>query len=357
MTKVGILTYHCTTNFGATLQAYALSQVVKGQGYDVEFIDYRPTQLMALFRKNLYFSGKLLFHRNFIANAIRAKKMREFLLSQMELSEKTYTNREELKTGNHQYDVVICGSDEIWNIQSPFTGFDPSYFFDFISHSNSRKVSYAASFGSTDSLGNYKEAVCQLLQQFHAIAVRDSNSVKLVSDCNLNATKVLDPTLLGDYSKIIKIPKVDKKYILVYGGLTKEESNYVKTVAANEGLEIISVGEPWKYAPKANYVGVGPGEWLGYFYGASYVFTNFFHGSIFSIIYKKPFTVFSRSDKSIKVVDLLTDLGIPERIVTADMLPKLDKKLNTNLNLNYTKLQEKIEASKDYLYKALSSQK
>ena len=40
--KVGILTFHRATNYGAILQAYALIQYLINQGYDARIVDYKP---------------------------------------------------------------------------------------------------------------------------------------------------------------------------------------------------------------------------------------------------------------------------------------------------------------------------
>lgn len=40
--KVGILTWYRGANYGARAQSYALQQILKGMGYEVYMIDYRP---------------------------------------------------------------------------------------------------------------------------------------------------------------------------------------------------------------------------------------------------------------------------------------------------------------------------
>jgi hypothetical protein len=198
--------------------------------------------------------------------------------------------------------------------------------------------------------------VCNLLKDFYAISVRDTNSVKLVNECSREATKVLDPTFLGDFTKIIKYPEVKNKYILVYGNLTKEEGNYVKSVADMEGLDIICVGaRPGRGNPHINLIGIGPDEWLGYFARASYVFTSFFHGVVFSIIFKKPFTNFPRLDRPIKVKDLLLDLGLENRIITNEKISQAKPKLPEEISWENLNLEKMIEQSKIHLLNSLEN--
>lgn len=355
MKKIGILTYHATVNYGATLQAYSLFQFVKNLGHEVEFIDYRPSKANWEDFKYLYFRNSRLFNPFLISSGLRkSRQMRNFLLSQMKLSPKTYRSKSQLNQMKSQYDVVICGSDEIWNINSPITGCDTSYFLDFLDSEETAKISYAASFGSITKLGNKNKLIGKLLKDFQAISVRDNNSLKLINSFGLQATKVLDPTFLINYDNIIQTPQVKQNYILIYGTLSREEGDYVDKVARLEGLEIIGIGgKPGAWKPGINLIGVSPQEWLGYFSKASYVFTSFFHGAIFSLIFQKPFTSFYRPGKAVKVKDLLGDLDAENRLLDRNSISKITTpKLNFTTNWNYEKLGNMINNSKCYIEQA-----
>lgn len=352
MKKVGIITFHATTNFGATLQCYSLYQFITKQGFEVEVIDYQPPKLTWEYRKHKYLTRGIFPNKNIIKNVVKSQKMAKFRSSNIKLSSRCYSNIEELKKYCDNYDIIVCGSDEIWNIDSKFTGFDRAYFLDFVESEKTLKIGYAPSFGSVQSLGKRQKDVQELLKGFKYILVRDGNSIKLVEECNLSAQKVLDPTFLGNYEKNIKLPDTPEKYILVYGFLSPKESDHVKAMAEQAKLEIISIGENWKYSPKPTLIGVSPETWLGYFSKATYVFTNFYHGSIFSILFRKPFTVFVRPEKSVKVVDLLTELDLTNRIVDGENLPK-DSIFNTKIDFNEDKISEMTQKSKKYLLQAL----
>lgn len=357
--KVGILTFHHTTNYGATLQAYGLWKTIKNEGHDVEFIDYRPYVAAKQYWKPILpfklKKNKVYLRPYALKELLKYLKMRIFLRSNVHLS-KSYT-RAGLKNLDRRYDVVICGSDQVWCLNT-YRGFDPSYFLDFICIQNTcRKISYAASFGSTENLGKNKNLISQLISQFNAISVRDSNSLRLIEqECNRQAIRVLDPTFLIEYSEILSEPKFEKDYLLIYNEtrLKKEEENFIKSIADNKSLDIISIGKYNGIATK-NLIGIGPEEWLGYFSQASYIVTNTYHGTIFSIIFKKPFTVLSLKVKIQKTNDLLKHLGLEKRI-------GLDGKeigcvQEEYLNINYTSVYEKLERevlkSKTYLFEAL----
>jgi polysaccharide pyruvyl transferase WcaK-like protein len=357
--KIGILTFHHTTNYGATLQAYGLWKTIKSEGHDVEFIDYRPyIAAKQYWRPILPFKfekNKVYVRHHALKELLKYLKMRLFLRSNMHLS-KSYT-RAGLKNFDRHYDVVICGSDQIWCLNG-YRGFDPSYFLDFVDHQNTcRKISYAASFGKTEDLGKNKNLIRQLISQFDAISVRDSNSLRLIEqECNRQATRVLDPTFLIEYSEILAEPKFEKDYLLIYneGSVKKGEENFIKSIADTNNLDIISIGKYNRIATK-NLIGIGPEEWLGYFSKASYIVTNTYHGTIFSIIFKKPFTVLSSKGKTQKTNDLLKHLDLEKRIGLEgrEMGYVPEEYLNINYNLVYDKLQEDVLRSKTYLFAAL----
>lgn len=363
--KVGILTFHNTTNYGATLQAYALWRTIQDQGYDAELIDYRPHSSTKYYQNpikpiRLNNKNKIIVNRTAHRELLKYLKMRMFLLRNFRTSKyKTYT-KDGLKNFAQLYDTVICGSDQIWCLDS-FRGFDPSFFLDFIrSPSNCRKMSYAASFGRTESLGENKDLICELISHFDAVAVRDSNSLRVVQqECNRQATKVLDPTFLFNFDEIVSEPKFKRDYLIIYthGGLTAEEEKLIKSIAEMKNLDIISLSSKnnSKIANKV-LIGIGPKEWLGYIRKASYVVTNTYHGTIFSIIFRKLFTVLSLEGKGQKITDLLKDLGLEDRLILDRRAIECVKEeyLSINYNSVCEKLDKKILSSKTFLFEALA---
>jgi polysaccharide pyruvyl transferase WcaK-like protein len=220
-----------------------------------------------------------------------------------------------------------------------------------------RKVSYAASFGKTETLGKHKEIICKLISQFSAVAVRDSNSLRLVKqECDKEAVKVLDPTFLVEYSKITSVPKLTEEYLLIYNQtpLNQEQQNFVRAIAKVKNLVIISIGEYDQVAAKS-FINISPEEWLGYFSKASYVVTNTYHGTIFSLIFKKPFTVFANKKKANKTNDLLQVLGLENRVILD--INSVSSITEEYLKINYALVDEKLKKevfrSKTYLFNAL----
>ena len=345
--RLGILTFHHTTNFGATLQAYALSTFLKQQGHHVEFINYQPEKAIQVYRDTLYLKARKSEIPN---NFIREMKMRWFIKRKLAVSAKKHTTQESLKKIHAPYDTVIVGSDEVWNINS-FRGVDTSYFLDFLP-SETKKISYAASFGGTTSLGEYKSKIKKLIDNFSHLSVRDSNSINvLAKECQRESTKVLDPTFLINYDHLVNQKKKSNSHILIYGKPSQATVAHIKYLSKKLGVPVVSIGYANREAD-INRIIVGPREWLNYFSRASYVFTSFYHGTIFSILFKKSFTVFSAEQKIIKLRDLLDDLNLSHRIHSESSKNQPDFS-SIDYDTVFNTIQKRREISQQYLIEGL----
>lgn len=360
--KIGILTYHCTTNYGAALQAYALLTAIKQQGWkDVEIINYQPYSMLRNYfiRPLQPINKKLQINTQLFVNLRKCLNMRKFVLDNLPLSKNRAYTKSSLKKHYQNYDLVICGSDQIWRIDATY-GFKSAFFLDFINtNTGCRKMSYAASFSDTDSLKQHQQSIVQLLKSFDKILVRDSNSLRLVQEeCRLPAVKVVDPTFLIDYDAIAVLPKVTKEYLLMYNqqGFTTLEEDFIKTIATKRGLIIISIGQINKIA-SINIVEADPKKWIGYFNKAAYIVTNTYHGTIFSMLFKKQFTVILNENKSNKTGDLLKDYDLEERIFSPQSYTQ-DSEYNL-IDIDYSQVEPKIKLaaanSKNCLFKAIES--
>jgi polysaccharide pyruvyl transferase WcaK-like protein len=266
---------------------------------------------------------------------------------------KIYSKPESLQNFSHRYDAVIVGSDQIWDINSPIRGVDTSYFLDFIASTDIRKISYAASFGSTSSLGEHKEKISGLLDSFYRLSVRDSNSLKLLEqECKRQAVKVLDPTFLIQYDNLVGKNKGREDHILVYGGLPASLTQPIRDLSKKLNLPVISVGHINNQVAEISNLQAGPIQWLKYFASAKYIFTNYYHGVIFSIIFRKPFSVFLAEKKIWKIGDLLKDLGLSDRIYsdTTKLKPGFSE---INYSSVFEKIEEKRSIARQYLLDSL----
>ena len=210
--KICIITCHDVYNFGASLQAYALQHYLEELGHEVEIIDYRPGYLYKKYdwksftskkfdKLNSFFITRWMFRIakwSYLRFSLGRKKcFDEFTKNYLKLTDKTYHTFEELKMNPPCADIIIAGSDQIWNPLFP-NGKDPSYYIDF-ALSQTKRVSYAASFSVEYISDADKEFVKGMLAKMNRISVREYQGVDILKSLDIkNGVKVLDPVFLLD---------------------------------------------------------------------------------------------------------------------------------------------------------------
>lgn len=327
--KIGILTFHNTTNYGATLQAYALQKRLAQLGMESEIIDYRPKKATQMYRR------ALRPNRFWFYNMSKVWFFAKFRKQHLSLSASSTDNINELPHIVKQYKNVIIGSDEIWNVNS-FRGFDKGFFLPFEETKEVGKFSYAASVGAARSFGKHKSEITSALTSFEKISVRDAYTQSLLkNECNLSSETVVDPTLLIDFKEFLQDqPSIKKPYILLYGTITPEEEVDVLKIAEQLNCQIISVGEFNKCAHK-NLLSSSIPQWLNLIDKAEYVCTSFYHGAIFAWKFDKPFIFLKRASKTAKFDGLVKDL----KLIESQKLPIPNNETRSNLS-EYTSSSE-----------------
>jgi polysaccharide pyruvyl transferase WcaK-like protein len=323
--RVGVITFHHTTNYGATLQCYALRQAIERLGHECSVIDYRHPSAVAFYRR------KDLFNRNAVRTFPKRLRFQRFMKDELNMTPRT--TLADLPNLAHDFDAIVAGSDQVFSIGSP-RGWSREYYLSFVPD-EVRKVAYAPSFGMTrlESLGHRRDELATLLRRFDAISGRDSNSSEIISTLTGSAVPtVLDPTFLADFSDVeqrsgsswSKTP-----YLLSYGlPADAKLGQRVRRFAHAQGWKFISLASG---SPSADFTlnSEGPASFLGLIRDASMVITPFFHGTIFSILYNKPFVSLSSPSKAIKITDLLRRLGLSERQVRPE---QVDERVLSSMN-------------------------
>ena len=257
MKKIGILTFQRAHNYGAVLQAYALSTYLKKFNLDVEIVDYWPD-----YRKGMYdlfdvnFKQKSLTKNlkeiiktiiGFRKKYIRYNKFKKFISNELGLKNKKSFNK-----GNQissSYDYLFFGSDQIWRYNEflSYKGLDPVYWGEYPSGNKVKKIAYAASMGILNPELLDKNKISKYLANFNSLAVREEvlkNYVKPLT--NTSVEHVLDPVFLinpkewrtlankSGYKKEFR-----KKYLLLYNLNTSEKTySIVNKIAKEKNLEI-----------------------------------------------------------------------------------------------------------------------
>jgi hypothetical protein len=307
--KIGVLTFHNTPNFGATLQCYGLLRHLQGRGHEVEVVNYTPPAAFRAYRKELFGGPKRSWR-----NVGRAARFYKFVTEKIPLSGKHLDNPADLVGLKSRYDLLIVGSDEVWKIEPRLRPFDSSYYLDFADRNRSRIVSYAASASTKSDMRDKAPVIVPLLDRLHAISVRDRNTAKMVSELTgREPVEVLDPTFLWDFKSEADLPLASGDYLALYGWPDARQSAALLDFARRRGLRFISVGCHNTLAER-NYVGIGPVEWLRLIRHARYFVTDYFHGAAFALHFEIPFAVYVNPWKRIKIESLMEQAGVSHRL-------------------------------------------
>lgn len=344
MKKVGILSMQRIKNYGSFLQAYALKSIIEQLGNEVEFVDYHIEKpLINIKKQNFIFKAiNVLFGQGNISHKIQYLKYKNNIANKylpiLGINDKFNYNA--------KVDTLVIGSDEVFNCiqKNPNVGYSLELFGK---DNNANKViSYAASFGNTtlERIKKYKKEneLSSLLSVFYSISVRDTNSGNIINGLLAKEPIYnLDPVLIYDYVNCCdRIPeiKINEKYMVLYAysnRISKEEAKFIKKYCEVRGVKIYSIGGVQAYADK--FIDCNPFEVLGYFKNAEFIITDTFHGTIFSIIYNKPFVTLVR-----KTVN--DSYGNEEKL--SDLLNRLH--LRTQLIYNINTLDDKMFYIENY---------
>ena len=323
MKKIGILTFHRALNYGAVLQTFALEKKINEIGKEqvcAEIVDYRNAYIekgrsvserITPFSVGKLLSAGLLIYKRAIFNSFIKKHVR--------CSQQSF-RRADISEANNSYEAFIVGSDQVWNYQ--LTAKDHSYLLDFAKE-NVKRFSYAASMGIKKLDDNIIQEYVQQLGGFKQISVRENETSSYLSQV-LENKKILthiDPTLLltqTEWNVIASNGKAKEKYILVYN-VPKPDQLFelAEQLSIDTGLRIKYITNnqrPKRHAKDLVYPSVE--EFIRLFSDASYVITNSFHGTVFSIIFHCPMLVELKegSTSHDRINTLLGECGLLNRI-------------------------------------------
>lgn len=356
MKNVGIITFHFVENIGASLQCVALSHTLETLGYKSYVIDYKPeyhTSKYAIIKNPFseLVSGKPLFKalKGTLKQLIllykvpklyaKKKKFQNFMQKNIRTT-REFRTIEELVEANNVIDVCVAGSDQIWNAMYTNGGLDSAYLMAFF---NGPKYTYAVSAGTRINENDLSDNMDKL-NRINKLSVRESALKKQLLEHGIQSTMVLDPTFLmkkHDWD-LLRNPKrsYGYKYILVYALEQDERLNLVlHRLLEQTGYQVIDISpRNFVKGEKCRRVkDCGPVEFINYIANASYIVTNSFHGTVFSIIYEKNFFTIPHSKTPDRVIDLLDTLEIRNRLITEvnfnDIQTQIDyEKVNAQLD-------------------------
>lgn len=312
MKKITAITFHRAQNFGSALQTYALSKTVSNLNDDIM---YQVLDISSDAQKELYSHYKKVNgFSDLVKNAVIFLNSKKITIRENKF--KSFLNDNLVLTNDIEADYFISGSDQIWNVRAK--DFSDFYFLDFAK--NTKKISYAASFGplKIDWDKYDKEKYTKLLNDYSAISVREEGSrenIELLTgkSCDIH----IDPTLLLTADEWRKVQSnanyKNGKYILLYClEPSKKQLKIAKAISKKLNLPIVVLRYNNKndiFNTFAKRYDAGPKDFLSYIDNAALVLTSSFHGTAFSLIYGKPFYVLDNAnDNRISSILKITDM-------------------------------------------------
>ena len=337
--KIGILTFSRVHNYGAILQCYALSEILKQMGHDVKIIEYKQPFLEALNRPFVLkeFIHRLSNPRSFL-RYIKQYKLRLTDEKKYESFKSIYLDCTKACDANHipeYFDLYIIGSDQVWSIDCT-GGIDKVFLGFFKRKDNSKLAAYAISSNlkSIDNLGD--SLLKDALYNFNSLSFRESAIAMKLSDVVKRDIGVhLDPTLIANkniWTKILSDKYKHRRYVLVYEvRFYDKDKDYLmrmaKDYAKQNDCEILT---PLSCS-------CSPNEFVSLFKYAHYIITTSFHGTVFGLIFNKPMSVFCLNDGyDSRYVDLLNKVGASAFLCTVGSPVK-------GQTVNYEEVDKRLE--------------
>lgn len=377
MKKVGCLTFHGAYNYGSALQAYALQESVINISKDIDYkiINYR-TQIQSISYQSVFQKKDLksIYSRFFVLGKTKelegkSRKFEKFLLNELRLTNRVESIDEAYRIID-QFDTIIVGSDQVWNIRA----FDFSWLY-FLEQKKSRinAFSYAVSMGckKIECTQEESQRIKNALKSFNHVSVRDCFTKEFLTTCGYSDNQIsinCDPVLLMDAESWKKLANSSecilprKKYILFYDlSRNKENWKIAKEISKMMNMPVIITCVPFPRTISEScsscfekYFNVGPKEWLKLIMESELVLSSSFHGTVFSVLFKKKFyTINGASDYRIST--FLRNISLEDRDINVQ---NYREKVDINVEIDYSKANDYIAGerlkSAEYLRRILT---
>ena len=365
--KIGIITLHANTNYGANLQAFALTCFLNNNGISARVINHSVDDagnslipwLMASWHgerdKSVLRCVKLgtALALSIPWKSLRLHRFHRFQRNYMNLTKKCVDKQQIANLG---FDTVICGSDQIWNPDIT-NGLNPIFFGRIDGVTN--RIAYAASIGKAALNAEEERVLKRWAEELDACSLREANSADYLSKLiNRDVVCVCDPTLLlskEQYEQIAK-HKLSGKFVLLYSIVRDSQlTEQAEIFAAKNGLEVIEICSGKQKGSKHKQINTfGPEEFIGALLDAQYVFTNSFHGVAMSIMLEKQFFAYENPVRKGRITNILEKAGLIDRLLAMNAEVQ-------DMDIDYSivahSLSDYISSSREFLLRNIQKQK
>lgn len=353
--RIGILTLPQETNYGGILQAFALQRILRKMGHDAITIDrhnlrgypslgvHLVSYLSRLFNHYVMRKNVTTLWRPYINDeefAIISQNTQRFINANMEMTDSVLSGHLSGIDNKYKFDAYVVGSDQVW-----LEYYCPESFLDFVRRDNVKRVVYAASCGrkSFFMYDDKVESCRKLAKDFSGISVREASLKPFCKDrLGIEAVHVLDPTMLlepKEYLAVLDLSRREKNSIVF--NYILDNNDYKKKVA-----EIVSdhFSLPVKNGNVSEYFDRTRGtdinnciypsveDWLYNLSRSSFVVTDSFHGTVFAILFNKPFITIANKERGYeRFASLLSMFGLESRLITEGE-ERIDSLITANID-------------------------
>lgn len=326
MSKSAIITLNDYTNYGNRLQNYALQRYLEKNNQQVETVvikrNIKNKSIKNIFEipiRDLIFKIKEKILQKIYISKINKRNwnIKNFSNKYIKENDKIFSDSCLNLEISQQYDYFFVGSDQVWNPN--YINYGLSFFLKGIE--DNKKNSFSASIGVTDLPNDYLNIMFEELKKFNKISVREKSAKELLEEkIKKEITLLPDPTMLlkkEEWESIFSNEiKIEYKYILIYslGSIKKSERNFIKNIAKKKNYKIIDISNY-----NSDFYTVNPIEFVQLIKNSELVFTDSFHGSVFSILMETPFIVTKRETAnsiSSRIDTLLEKYSLENRKIT-----------------------------------------
>lgn len=330
--KIGILTFHWATNYGAVLQAYALQTFLQNLGHNVSIINYKPKiyeyNLINFFTQRHY--RKL---QDFLSNKKKENSLNLFREEKLKLTKRIFSYTE-IPNIVKEYDILISGSDQVMNPFFLKNGegkemISPSYFLGF--EFNGRRIAYAVSFGCKEYPIQQLNIAKQYLCKFEKIGVRERSGLSIVHKMQgHNPIVVPDPTILLPPSDFINLANqsnfFDQNYHYAFF-IRNSKQRKIEIPKFIKSNKILWNNDDNDYSIQT---------WLKKIYHAKSVITDSFHCVVMCLQLSRPFVVITeqsgKEGMNDRMYTLLEQLGLESQILHKSELQLLPERIKISYN-------------------------
>ena len=379
--KIALAAPHLGTNYGTLLQAFSLAKVIQNMGYECEYISYTPNYKKTLWERfwrkiNSVFKKKGEeatigneqddFSFWFNPEFARIKKYAyEFAKTRIPCSSVIYTPKT-INQCKKCYHKFIVGSDQTWSMERFFVETS----FNYLSFVNryGKKYSYAPSLGTTHLTKQHKTILEKYLKDFVLLSCREKKNCDTLSELTGKPVElVVDPTMLLDmnfwldFSEKMELPE---RYVLAYIlGNKTSISEFAEILGRKYDLPVCYVLTRPEYVDKEFVLrNLAVNQWVYAIANASFVVTDSFHGTLFSINLNKQFYSFSKranSDSYLndndRILDFLETIGLTNRFVKDGDQKQLFDETLIDYDVINTSVASLRDNSMSYLKKIMQS--